>query len=695
MEQLQAALAATISPNKQERQGAERYLKDLRTTPGQIGVLLHVVAQRETASRAMRQSAGIALKNVIRDHWDARDSDKEGDAPIPGIFEQDRQVLRENLVEVLSLETDNSVRNLLAEANYHITRWTYHCEPSPDAEPAARAACFAAVAARVQAEVLPGLMQHLGSGDQLRMFNAVTAARAVVKVYEHKSAEARAPLEPIVQQLFPVLLQLYQGALQFNTIEAGQMLTLIGKVFWHVTQFSLPDCMAAQPSAMLPWFEAFAAIMRKPLPEASEGGEPAGQPVDPEEREKWPWWKAKKRALQISARFFERFGRKQYVEKKYAPFADFFLHNISCIVLEQVMQLVALPSQGRYCTTKVQHASLMYLETSVQMSLTYKLIKPHLDVLVRQVIFPIICLQPKDLELWESDPHEYVRRSGDIEYEFLSPVTMALNLLETLCSKRGKDALARSLNFFTEKLTAYQLAAPAQREYVHQDAVIFAIGALENVLKKSNKFAPNIEVMLVSHVLPELRSQHGFLRARALWCVGRFADVEFKVPQNVLGFTEGVIEALRDAELPVQAAAATALKKLLEEQEATAQVVKSRLPQVIQEYFRMMQDLGNDDVVDGLNACLEKFPDDIGPMAEQISQILVQSFFNYAAEGDDDDEAEMAAIRTLDAMTTVLDACSSKPEYLPGVERQLLPVVAKILHPSGDAIEYIETACEI
>ena len=48
-----------------------------------------------------------------------------------------------------------------------------------------------------------------------------------------------------------------------------------------------------------------------------------------------------------------------------------------------------------------------------------------------------------------------------------------------------------------------------------------------------------------------------------------------------------------------------------------------------------------------------------------------------------------------DTTATVLDACSSKPEYLPGVEQQLLPVVAKILHPNGDAIEYIETACEI
>ena len=670
MEALQQALQATLSPQKAEREAAQKYLLDLRSAPDQITVLLRVVASRDGVGRELRQAAAIALKNAIRDHWEDKDDS-------PGLFAADKTVLRDNILGVMADETDNSVRNLLGECVFHAARYDYHAGHWPT--------------------LLPTLMAQLGTGEQLKMYNTVTAVRAIVKNFEHKPSDMREPLDVLVETVFPALLQLIQGALQFNTIEAGQMITLILKTFWHASQFVLPKCLSTDPAQMTPWFEVIIAVLRKPLPEASEGIEPVGQPIDKEEREKWPWWKAKKRATQISARMFERFGREKYTEEKFKPFARNFIASVACPLLEQMMQLLLLRSQGKFCSDQVMHGALMFLETAVQMSATYKPIKPHIDTLVQKIIFPTICLTAEELELWDTDPHEFVRQSGDIENEFVSPATMALNVLETLCRKRGKDALNRSLNFFTEMLNAYQLAPPEQRDYVQKDGTLYAIGALSDTLQKSNKYSPNLEVMLVSHVLPDFRAPRGFVRARAIWCLKRFADITFQVEQNVIAFTQGVIDALRDPELPVQCEAAATMRFVLKEQEGAKATLRSVLPQVIQEYFRLMSELGSDDVVDGLDAILEEFPEDIPPMAAQITQVLVSALNSYMTAAEDDDEAEMAAVKTFDALTTVLDKCTEEHHrvHLPACEQHLLPIVARVLDPQGDGMEFLDQACEI
>lgn len=39
------------------------------------------------------------------------------------------------------------------------------------------------------------------------------------------------------------------------------------------------------------WFDVIGKLFEKRLPEASEGIEPFGQPLHPDERRIWPWWK--------------------------------------------------------------------------------------------------------------------------------------------------------------------------------------------------------------------------------------------------------------------------------------------------------------------------------------------------------------------------------------------------------------------
>lgn len=54
--------------------------------------------------------------------------------------------------------------------------------------------------------------------------------------------------------------------------------------------------------------------------------------------------------------------------------------------------------------------TLEYLAESVTFAVTYKLVKPHTQFLLFEVCFPALCYSPTDIELWTSDPNEFIRQ---------------------------------------------------------------------------------------------------------------------------------------------------------------------------------------------------------------------------------------------------------------------------------------------
>lgn len=40
----------------------------------------------------------------------------------------------------------------------------------------------------------------------------------------------------------------------------------------------------------------------------------------------------------------------------------------------------------------------------------YTLLQPRLDVLLFEIVFPLMCFNDNDQKLWDEDPHEYVRK---------------------------------------------------------------------------------------------------------------------------------------------------------------------------------------------------------------------------------------------------------------------------------------------
>ena len=67
-------------------------------------------------------------------------------------------------------------------------------------------------------------------------------------------------------------------------------------------------------------------------------------------------------------------------------------------------------TQGKWLSPRVVNLALQYLTVAVKAARTWKVLQPHVPQLMARVLFPLMCFDDADAELWEDDPQEYVRK---------------------------------------------------------------------------------------------------------------------------------------------------------------------------------------------------------------------------------------------------------------------------------------------
>ncbi|CAM9092964.1 unnamed protein product [Pylaiella littoralis] len=658
-EGLHAVLQHTFTSDATQRKAAEAQLASLCQAPECLMLLLQIVVEPQV-ERAVRQAAAIALKNTVRKRWSPKPEEST-----PATFSPEHKAtFRLNIFEALLRETDSSVRDLLAETLRLVASYDF-----PDEWPT----------------LIPAIVAQLQTGEVLRVHNAMLALRKIVKRFEYKPKEARGPLLDIMRVTLPLLLNMATQLLAEDSTEAGEVLKLALKVFYSCTQFAIPSGKDLEDLNVPGWMDLCAKVLAKPV---------VGQPEVEEDRVAFSWWKAKKWAGNIAHRFFTRYGQPLYAEEGMSDFAEAFSKQLAPKLLEQVMNTLALRPKGEYCTDRVVHACLMFVGPATELSYTYKLLKPHLDFVLFQAVFPALALSESDIETFELDPHEFIHKNNDPSEDYLSPRVPAMNCIIDLAKYRGKDILPRLLSYTQNVLTTYAATPEAQRDHRAKDAALVALGSLSTVLLRSKKYSKSLETLVLQHVLPEFQSPVGFMRYRACWMIQRFASMDVKDSQTVLHCLNAVLRCLRDSALPVQIEAASSLRFLIELDEAEEPVLQV-LPDILNEYFRIMQEIGLDEVVAALDLIIEKFQDHIAPHAAALTQQLTRCFLEYASAGSDDDDACMAASQVIEAVSTVLQSTKAVPELFPAMESHLLPMIAQIFSNDGELMEYFENACDV
>lgn len=86
-----------------------------------------------------------------------------------------------------------------------------------------------------------------------------------------------------------------------------------------------------------------------------------------------------------------------------------------------------MPAQGHYIAPRVTNLALQYITTGVALSSSWKTMKPHMQSLMANVVFPLCCFDDEDQELWDEDPQEYIRKVGRFH---LHPLTLGTSLIQ-------------------------------------------------------------------------------------------------------------------------------------------------------------------------------------------------------------------------------------------------------------------------
>lgn len=289
---------------------------------------------RNDIDMAERQAAAVYMKNMIASHW----LEKEASIAQPlefSIHEQDRALVRDNIVEALSQAPD-VLRMQLATSIYNIIKCDFPGRWHQIAEK----------------------IHHLLSVPDLNRYSVgLLCLYQLVKNYEYKKADERVPLTEAMQVILPQLNVLMNQLLSAEqTEECALLQKQVLKIFHALTQYCLPlDLITNQVFEQ--WMQTCCRVIESPVPDSSQ--------QDEDERLEMPWWKAKKWAMHIFCRTFERYGSPGHVvNKEYQKFAEWYLPTFTGVILKSLLNVLDQYRNNVYVSPRIITEILHYIKTS-------------------------------------------------------------------------------------------------------------------------------------------------------------------------------------------------------------------------------------------------------------------------------------------------------------------------------------------
>ena len=590
----------------------------------------------------VRQSAAIYLKNAVIRDWEA----KEAPAGQPlefSIHEQDKAVIRDSIVDAVVLAPENLRVHLGVCVNYIVkydfpTRWT---------------------------NIVDKISVYLQMPDRQMWAGALYALYQLVKVFEYKSEDERAPIDDAMNLLLPLLRAGLNELMPDDSNDSLLIQKQILKILYAVIQYHLPQKLFTK-EVFLSWMEALKQVVERDIPTRVDQVEEDDKPEEPA-------WKCKKWALHLLARVFERYGSPGSVSKQFKPFSDWYIKTFSMGIITALLKILEQYGNNKYVAPRVLQQTLNYITTSVNNAFSWKLVKLHINLIIQNIVFPLLCYTKEDQQLWEEDPQEYIRMKFDVFEDYVSPVTAAQNLLHTTCKKR-KGMLENTLAFVVQVLNN-TASEPRMR-----DGALHMVGAVADVLLKKEVYKNQMENMLVAYVFPHFESEFGYLRARACWVLNYFADIHFENDLNGLRALELVQKCiLNETELPVKVEAAICFQTLVTSQDKIHKLAEQNIALVALEILRVIRETENEDLANVMQKLICLYTDHLVPIAVEMTQHLAQTFEQLTQEGtEENDDRSLTAMSLLNTIDTIVTMMQDQKEMILALEPIVVQIVVRV-----------------
>ncbi|CAO3652340.1 unnamed protein product [Cunninghamella blakesleeana] len=678
---------STYNPNPNVHKQAELNIRSIESQNGFLPVVLQIFSSEELELGA-RQAAAIYFKNRIYRAWD-----RTANVSSP-ISEADRNTVKQGLLHAL-VTAPNAVQVQLSSSLHTILEHDF-----PEKWP----------------NFVNELQSFLSSSDVRLISVGLLALREVVKVYQWKDIDRREPLQEIIQQTFPTVLNICNNLVTMDSLDAALMLKTGLKIYHGSILVDLPKPLQESDS-LVPWGTLFLQLIEKKIPLEC-------LPQDPTEREAYLWGKTKKWAYHCLNSLFGKYGNPALLppgsSNRYNAFAKHFVNNFAPNILQTYLQQIdGWIKKELWISNKCLMLTAAFLDDAVKHKITWQIVKPHVETLVGQFIFPQLCISFEDELLWQNDPVDYVHKKIDPLEDFNSPQVNVTNLLINLAHNRKKYTFTGILGFINNVLVAYLETPEEQKNGREKDGALAMIGCLANdILAKKSPVASMMDAFFVSHVFPEFKSRFPYLRARACDITRKFSNLDFSSEENVGILYENVLQCLHDNELPVKVQAALALQPMIRH-ESVRVAMEPSLPFIMQELLNLTNEIDVDILSTVMEEFVEVFAEQLTPFAVQLCTQLRDTFLrimeelsqakaqhgnnnsnnsnnsnnnnnnnegeeNASFSGDIDELSDktMAAMGVLKTIGTLILSLESSPEVLQQLENALLPVITYTLNNS-------------
>lgn len=272
-------------------------------------------------------------------------------------------------------------------------------------------------------------------------------------------------------------------------------------------------------------------------------------------REKVVYWSNKKWCGEILNRFMQKYGNPKAVAATEIEFARTLQSKYLILFLETFVKAL-LRRKTHFVANKYTYFASQFVYHAIKHEEIFNRLNPLLEELLMDVYFPMVFLTQKDIQIWKSDPVEYIRKQEDQSNTHMDIKREGLDCIAHICKKLAPDGKRYLFKFM--EFIAYILAngvnprTNAKTDLVWKQAILQCINILEGQISKIDLIQSQMETLLEQYVIPEFKNEIGFLRAAACQLFGVYGQVEFKKPENVQAATEGIYKCLLDSELPVR-----------------------------------------------------------------------------------------------------------------------------------------------
>ncbi|XP_032077569.1 importin-8 [Thamnophis elegans] len=645
------ALKGTIDPKL--RLAAENELNQSYKIINFAPSLLQIIVS-DQVEFPVRQAAAIYLKNMVTQYWPDREP-PPGEVIFPfNIHENDRQQIRDNIVEGI-IRSPDLVRSQLTMCLRAIIKhdfpghWT---------------------------AVVDKIGYYLHSSNSGSWLGSLLCLYQLVKTYEYKKAEERDPLIAAMQIFLPRIQQQMIQLLPDNSHYSVLLQKQILKIFYALVQYTLP-LQLVNNQTMTQWMEIFRTVIDRSVP-------PETLQVDEDDRPELVWWKCKKWAFRIVARLFERYGSPGNVTKEYFEFSEFFLKTYAAGIQQVLLKILDQYRQKDYVAPHVLQETLNYLNQGVHHCITWKQMKPHMQTLCEDVIFSLMCYKDEDEELWQEDPYEYICIKFDALDDYAPPTKAAQILLYTAAKKR-KEVLPKMMAF------CYQILTEPNIDPRKKEGALHVIGSLADILLKKSVFKDQMELMLQNHVFPLFMSNLGYLRARSCWTIRSFSTLKFHNELNLKNAVELIKKSLiEDKEMPVKMEAAIALQSLISHQEQAKEYIKPYIRPVMQELLLVVRETQNDELTNVIQKLICEYSQEVATIAVEMTQHLAEIFVKVlqSEEYEEMEDKTVMAMGILHTIDTILTVMQDHKEITQQLESICLQIIGLVLQKH--VIEFYE-----